>query len=149
MAWCIYQEGAEITNAQRIDHEDFNDHTWILRNAFRPYSQLVIFEPDGCRKGTANSVTALGFDQSVRWRGRLWDQVRVRLRSDGSCDLKLLVPLYDGDPLEWAFGTGRALLAACGDDRCTPIVPTIADVTSQYRSLFRREAGRAIQEGSH
>jgi hypothetical protein len=138
-AWCIYQEGAEITDTQRIDNDDPGDHTWILKDVRSPNSSLVIFEPDGCRIGFSDTVKAMEYTRNVKWKGRLWDQMQIGLRSDGSCDLKLLISPYDGNPLEWAFSTGRVLLAACSDEKCTPIMPTPADVTDKYIPLFKRQ----------
>jgi hypothetical protein len=138
-AWCIYQEGAEITDHQKIDGKNPNEHIWSLRDVYHPQSVLVIFEPEGCRKELADVVSAQGFDQGIEWQGKTWDQMRIRLRTDGSCDLRLLVPKYNKDPLEWAFSVGRALLAACADDACTGIQPTIADVTDKYKKQFKRE----------
>ncbi len=138
-AWCIYQDGSEITDRQKVSRDGPNDHIWSMRDIYHPKSLLVILEPSGCRKGFSDEVTALGFEEDVQWQGKAWDKMRIRLRVDGSCDLTLLVPLYDGDPLEWAFSVGRGLIAACGDDACTNITPTPADVTDIYRKQFRRE----------
>lgn len=138
-AWCIYQDGSEITDHQKINRDNPNDHIWSMRDVYHQKSVLVILEPSGCRKGFSDEVSALGFDEGVQWQGKSWDQMRIRLRADGSCDLTLLVPLYDGDPLEWAFSVGRGLIAACRDDECTNITPTPADVTDIYRKQFRRE----------
>lgn len=137
-AWCIYQEGVEITDQQITNNSD--ESIWTMRDVREPKSVLVIFEPSGCRKGFTDTVSALGFSENVQWQGKTWDQMRVRLRTDGSCDLRLLVPPYDGDPLEWAFSTGRALIAACRDEKCTNTAPTPADVTDVYRDKFKRKA---------
>jgi hypothetical protein len=138
-AWCIYQDGSEITDLQKIDNKNSNEHIWSMRDINHPYSVIIIFEPDGCRNGFSDKISALGFDENVKWRGRIWDQMRVRLRADGSCDLRLLVPLYNKDPLEWAFSVGRTLIAACADKMCKSIVPTLADVTDKYQKQFKRE----------
>jgi hypothetical protein len=137
-AWCIYQDGSEITDLQKVTNENPNEHIWTMRDVYHPQSVLVIFEPDGCRNGLADTVDALGFDKDVKWQGKAWDQMRVRLKVDGSCDLRLLVPLFDKNPLEWAFSVGRTLIAACGDEKCTGMTPTPADVTEKYREQFKR-----------
>ena len=138
-AWCIYQDGSEITDHQKINTDYPNDHIWSMHDTHTPKSVLVIFEPNGCREGFSDKVSALGFNENVQWQGKSWDQMRIRLRSDGSCDLRLLVPLYGRDPLEWAFSVGRGLIAACGDENCTNITPTPADVTDVYQEQFRRQ----------
>lgn len=145
-AWCIYQEGVEITDSQRISNKDPGSHTWILQNVYSPKSTLIVFEPNGCRTGFADTVQAMQYIKNIEWREKIWDQIQVRLKSDGSCDLKLLFPLYDGNPLEWAFSTGRVLLAACKDEKCTPIEPTLADVTDQYQKLFKRDGKKADKQ---
>lgn len=137
-AWCIYQDGSEITDHQKTTTDYPDDHIWSVRDVHNPNSVLVIFEPNGCREGFSDEVSALGFNKDVEWRGRKWDQMRIRLRSDGSCDLRLLVPVYDGNPLEWAFSVGRGLIAACKDEKCTNVTPTPADVTDVYRESFKR-----------
>jgi hypothetical protein len=135
-AWCIYQGASEIV--RRFD-EKTRDVVWILSGVPRPDSQLVVFEPHGCREGFADTVTSTGFEENFEWQHKSWDRVRVRLKADGSCDLTLLVPLFSNDPMEWAFSTGRGLIAACKDERCLPSAPTPADVTDKYRKQFRRE----------
>jgi hypothetical protein len=135
-AWCMYQELSEITD--RLETSGPRNHIWTMYDVDHRHSVLVILEPFGCRQGFADTVVALGFDENVGWQGKTWDRMRVRLRQDGSCDLTMLVPLFDGDPLEWAFSVGRALIMACRDEKCTPTAPTPADVTNQYRDRFRR-----------
>ena len=50
-----------------------------------------------------------------------------------------VVPLYNGDPMEWAYSVGTISIDACRDEKCTPMVPTIAGVTDKYRKQFKRE----------
>ena len=135
-AWCMYQESSEITDQQVTDSQDSEVHIWAMRNNYYPNSVLMIVEPNGCRNAFANEVKSLEYDKSIKWHGKIWDQMLVRLRTDGSCDLKLLVPVYDHSPLEWAFSVGRLLIAACPDEQCSSIVPTPADVTDKYRKQF-------------
>ena len=137
-AWCIYQEGIEITNLQKLFPDDSYDHAWTLHDALYPYSQLVVFEPNGCREGFANTVTALGFEEQVKWRGKLWDQIRVRLISDGSCDLRLLVPMFDGQPVQWAFNSGPGMIAACMNEQCDGDSTTLTGVRDTYWNQYRR-----------
>lgn len=138
-AWCIYQEGAEITDLQKTHNDHPGEHVWMIRDVYHPQSAIVVFEPEGCRRGFSDRVSAQRFDEGIQWHGRDWDQMRVRLRADGTCDLRLLVPVFDGSLLEWAFSVGRTLIAACPDEACTAIVPTPADVTDEYERRFRRE----------
>ena len=141
-AWCMYQEDSEITDQPVTERRDAGNHIWSMRSMYHPDDVIMIIEPDGCRNNFANEVRSLGFDENVKWHGRTWDGMRIRLRTDGSCDLQLLVSPYDGNPLEWAFSVGRLLIAACPDDKCTSIVPTPGDVTDKYRGRFMRMDGR-------
>lgn len=82
----------------------------------------------------ADTVEAIRFSHGVMWEGSSWDEMQVRLRKDGTCDLTLRVPVWTGDPLEWPFTEGRLNLVACKDEACSLNQPTIADVTNKYRS---------------
>jgi hypothetical protein len=129
-AFCIYQGVWEIT--RRVDEKRDGTIDWILSDQSRPQAPLIVLEPYGCDENLADSVVALGFEENVQWQGKSWDQMPVRLRADGSCDLRLLLPADTGDQMEWAFSTGRNLIAACKDQQCTPIVPAIGTVTEKY-----------------
>jgi hypothetical protein len=58
------------------------------------------------------------FDKAIEWNGRSWDRLLVRLKSDTSCDLTILLPPEDGDSMEWAFTSGLPLVRPCKDDAC-------------------------------
>jgi len=132
-AWCIIQANSVITDIPAWEPAD-PDHTWMIHHRKQPDSNLVIFEPRGCRKAPADTVEAIRFLHGVMWEGRSWDEMKVRLRRDGTCDLTLRVPTWSGDPLEWPFAEGRVNLVACKDEACNLNQPTIADVTEKYRS---------------
>lgn len=131
-AWCIIQENSVISDTGRYAETDA-DHTWKIHHRDQPQSNLVILEPRGCRAALADTVEAVGYAHGLVWEGAAWDEMRLRLRKDGSCDLTLRVPVATGDPLEWPFSTGRVLLVACKDDACVPNQPTIADMTDKFR----------------
>jgi len=135
-AWCIVNGTAEITEVQPLVSSDPPGRAWTLKDTHFPASTLVILEPTGCRQSLADTLSATGFKHGFTWRDKSWDEVGLRLRSDGSCDLKLLVPPYNEDPLEWAFSQGRLLIWACKDEACNPTSPTPADVTRQYEDEF-------------
>jgi hypothetical protein len=137
-AWCIDQEASQITD--RIG-SGIDGRVWTIFDIDYPDSKLVVIEPSGCRRAFADTVVALGFEEAVTWQGEVWDRMQVRLRVDGSCDLSLLVPLPGGTSIEWAFSNGRTLITACRDDKCTPMEPTPADVTDQFREQFSRSSG--------
>lgn len=133
-AWCIIQANSVISDTSGWESTD-PPHTWRIHHRKQPGSNLVIFEPKGCRNGLADTVEAIRFSHGVTWEGNSWDEMQVRLRRDGTCDLILRVPVWTGDPLEWPFTEGRMNLVACKDEACSLNQPTIADVTAKYRSL--------------
>lgn len=142
-AWCIQTGSVEITDRERMRGDDPPGSAWVLRDMNYPTSILVVFEPSGCRNGFADTVEAVSYERNVHWDAKSWEQMTVRLRSDGTCDLKLLLQPYRGDSSEWAFSTGTLLLAACKDEMCTPNGPTPADVTRKYRDEYMSLATRS------
>ncbi|MGY0556293.1 hypothetical protein [Lysobacter sp. A421] len=136
-AWCIEGGPYEIVmqRANRSESPGF-DWVWVLRGDFRPESKLVLFEPYGCKDGFADSLVALSYDKRVIWRDREWDRMRVRLRSDASCDLDILVPPFDGDPMEWAYSSGFGLIRACSNVSCEG--PLLADLRDAFNPQFKR-----------
>lgn len=130
-AWCVRTGSVQITDKQRVAMSEAPGRMWVLQEVNFPGSVLIVHEPSGCRKGLADTVSAAGLKKGVEWDGRRWNEISVRLRVDGSCDLKLLLPT-SRDAARWAFSQGRLLLSACKDEPCTPESPTIADVTEQY-----------------
>ena len=130
-AWCVRTGSVQITDKQRVAMSEAPGRTWILQEMNIPGSILIVHEPSGCRKALADTVAGAGLRKAVEWDGRRWNEISVRLRVDGSCDLKLLLPT-SRDAARWAFSQGRLLVSACKDDPCTPDAPTIADVTEQY-----------------
>jgi hypothetical protein len=132
-AWCIDQGAFEITD--RLAQDSVHDRVWTLRGPFRPESKLVILEPNGCRSGFAETPVLSSYEQKVVWEGRSWDRIRARLKSDGSCDLEVLIPPFDGDPMEWAFSTGLMLVKACKDEACSG--ESLAELKPRFEKRFR------------
>jgi hypothetical protein len=115
-AWCIDEEVAEV--ATRTEQGAGNQRSWVLSGASRPDSKLVVLEPSGCADGPANTFEFLAADRHANWGGRPWRSVTARLRKDGSCDLTVLVPPPDPDPMEWALSTGLVMVRACEGAAC-------------------------------
>jgi hypothetical protein len=138
-AWCIHNGTAEVTLVQPVVSSDPPGRAWLLRDLHYPNSFLAVLEPQGCREVLADAVDPVSFAHGVHWREKTWDQLVVRLRKDGSCDLKLLLSPYDPSTESWAFSEGRNLLLACKDDACTPIGPTPADATDKYQSEYMKK----------
>lgn len=132
--WCIEQGAFEIID--RLAQDSLHDRIWIVRGSFRPESKLVVLEPNGCRVGVSDMLSLSHYERDIKWEGRSWDRIRARLKSDGSCDLEVLMPAFDGDPMEWAFSTGLVLLKACADVECAG--QSLAELKSQFEKQFRQ-----------
>ena len=132
-AWCI-AEGAYVVT-RSLSSDRVHDRTWSLRGRFRQESELLINEVNGCKSGYADGLTLLNYESSVEMQGARRDRMKVRLKSDGTCDLEFLIPSFDGDPMEWAFSTGLTLIRACKDAECTSL--PLADLKSQVEGKFK------------
>lgn len=117
-AWCIVQGASVVT--RRLADDGINDRTWSLEGSFLPESKLLILEPRGCKTGHADEMRLISFEKGIEWNRQTLDRAVVRIKSDRSCDLKVLFPGLTGDAREWAFSTGLALIWGCADDACTP-----------------------------
>ena len=115
-AWCIAEGSYEI-NRQSAD-DGVHDRVWSMRGRFRPESKLIVLEPNGCGNGLSDTARLMKFEKGVARQGRSWDQLLVRLKSDASCDLTILLPPDDGDTMEWAFTSGLPLVRPCKNDAC-------------------------------
>lgn len=133
-AWCIEQGAFEIVD--RLAQDAAHDRVWTIRGQFRPKSGLVILEPNGCRNGVSDTLALSSYEQGINWEGRSWDRIRARLKTDGSCDLDVLMPAFDGDQMEWAFSTGLMLVKTCTDESCAG--PSLAELKPQFEAQFRR-----------
>ncbi len=134
MAWCIQEGAFEIID--RIAEDGIHDRVWILRDSFRPESKLVVLEPNGCRTGRSDALSLLSYESGVTWEGRTWERVKARLKTDGTCDLEVLMPPFDGDPMEWAFSSGLILVGSCPDEACRG--PNLAQLKPKFEAQFRK-----------
>ena len=115
-AWCV-AEGA-YTLSRVLGSDGVYDKVWTLTGRHRPDSKLVVFEPNGCNSGPSDSLALLGVEKGFSWDSRRWDRVDVRLKRDASCDLRILMPVAAGDPMEWAYSTGLSLIRTCTATEC-------------------------------
>lgn len=132
-AWCI-AEGAYEINRQ-LANDSVHDRVWSMRGRSKPASKVIVLEPNGCKSGPSDALELLEFEQGVAWQNDSWDRIQVKLKSDGSCDLTILLPPYDGDPLEWAFSSGLPLIRPCNDEKC--IGAGIGELRSQFEKRYR------------
>lgn len=120
-AWCIYR--SDMT----IQHEPvFNTNlsAWTMWGSYWREHPAVILEPRGCRDGISDVVELMKTDDAYQWKGRAWNSITVRLRSDGSCDLNLLSPPAQEDKIGTAYSVKMTLIRACQTANCDG--PTIA-----------------------
>lgn len=134
-SWCIAEGAYEIT--RQLANDGVHDRVWSMRGRFKPESKLVILEPNGCNSGFSDDLKLLKFERGVQWENRSWDRLRARLKSDGSCDLTVLLPPYDGDPLEWAFTSGLPLVRPCKDEACESA--GLTELKPQFEAQFRKK----------
>jgi len=132
-AWCIFQGAAEVTD-RFVQHTDYN-HVWIVRGFFHPQTPLVVMEPNGCREERSDVLESLSYENGVKWQAKLWIRIRVRLKSDKSCDLEVLVPTFKSDPTGEAYFQGLALIQNCTDDICNG--QSLAGIRGQYEKRWR------------
>jgi len=116
-SWCIAEGVFELKRALATD--SIHDRVWSLKGRFRPESILIVMEPNGCKSGFADSASLLHFTRDHPWEGRMWDRAEVQLKADGTCNLTLLLPPHDGDPMEWAYSTGLVLVRPCETQTCS------------------------------
>ncbi len=133
-AWCIVEGAQEIV--RQLATDSVHDRVWRLRGAFRPQSQLVVLEPNGCRSTTSDTLEFVAFDENVNWNSKKWDRLRVRLDTKGHCDLDILLTPDHDDSLEWAYSGGLKLLRHCTSEACED--STIAELKPKFESRFRR-----------
>lgn len=134
-AWCIAEGAYEIT--RELASDSVNDRVWVLRGRFRPESKLIILEPNGCKSGFSDVLELSGFERGIDWKGRSWDRLQVRLKSNGSCDLTILLPPYAADSMEWAFTEGIALVRPCRDDFCVGV--SVAELRPKFEAQFKEQ----------
>ncbi len=133
--WCIQEGSTEIVD--RIAEDSVHDRVWTLSDWSNPESKLVVLESNGCRVGYSDAFDFLSYENGFTWKGRSWGRMRVRLKKNGTCDLEVLMPPYDGDPMEWAFSTGLILLKSCPNKNC--IGQNLAEFKPKFEAQFHKK----------
>ncbi len=134
VTWCIVEGSYEVT--RRLADDSIHDRVWLLRGPFVAESQLVIFEPNGCKSGFSDTLELVRFEQSIRWGNGIWDRASFRLKKNGGCDLVVLMPVFNGNPMEWAFSAGLGLVKSCTDHKCNG--PFLAELRPKFSVQFKR-----------
>lgn len=122
-AWCIYESNITIQHkpARETDYRS----QWMLWGSYWAQHPAIVLEPDGCRRGTSNEMRLLKFDGGFKWQDKKWNSAVVRLKSDGTCDLRLLAPTVAEDPDGAAFSAILSLIQACQTEECSG--PTVGE----------------------
>jgi hypothetical protein len=125
-AWCIQQGSFEIDI--RTPSDGVHDRKWVLRGQFLSTSELTVLEPNGCRSGVSDTLRLIK-SEIHQVTSMDTQELIVRLKTDGSCDLVVSYPMLDSHPLEWAFRTGLTFIQACENERCTG--PNLGELKDQ------------------
>lgn len=118
--WCIHQDDVTIQHAPAS--EPGYGSVWKIWGPYWAEHPLVILEPRGCRVGLSDTLQLVDHTRRFSWSGRAWDSVDVRLKVDGSCDLRLLSPIEEVDPRQSAFAAKLTQLQSCTTSSCTGVV---------------------------
>lgn len=114
-AWCIYRSNITIQHAPSFNS---SQSIWTIWGSYWREDPVIILEPRGCRVGVSDVVELVDADDGYEWDGRIWNSIKVRLRSDGACDLNLLSPSVPEDKSRTAFSAKLTLIQACQTDGC-------------------------------
>lgn len=140
-AWCFLRSPYTFTFFHAQD-ESFS--AWKVVEDHWSNEPGFVLEDNGCGDvGHADTLEVSVIPDGVAWSGQQWRGVLVKLRADGSCNLRLLAPLPSQAPLDMAASALSTHVAICYEDRaCTPNV--IADkVYQQFKlGLNEGESGR-------
>ena len=115
--WCILY--SDVTYKDIPSREKGYASSWIVTGDTWKDYPLIINEPTGCRNGKSNTLDLVGSETSIRWQGRVWQKIFVRLKKDKSCDLEFVYPPVGQDPQEGAFLAAMTLVKSCSDQSCS------------------------------
>lgn len=115
-AWCLLTGADNYTDVPSLKAEYVSQ--WIVRGDLWRDHPLIINEPRGCRSGRSDTVALVSYERGVRWQGRNWNKLIVKLKKDGSCDLELWSAPVAVDPQAGAFFAGLSLVRPCKDAAC-------------------------------
>lgn len=121
--WCIFR--SNITIQHKPSHDIGYRSVWTMWGSYWSSQPSVILEPAGCREGLADMLQVVNFDGTFERDNRKWNSIIVRLKSDKTCDLRLLAPTLKDDLGGAAFSANLSLVGACKTQDCSG--PTIGD----------------------
>lgn len=127
-AWCFLKSPYEL-NFSHAQNEPY--FIWVVSEGMWADEAGVILEDDGCVEQPADTLEVIGGMRHVLWQETKWREVKVSLRKDGSCDLRLLVPLAENAPLDMAASALSTHISVCyRGEACAPNV--VADVVYPF-----------------
>ena len=112
-AWCVLDGAREQKLADAWDGQAVR-----LSSPSDPDVALIVISPPACGRARADQLSFRSFEHGIKAYGQDWERMGVRLRGDGTCDLKILLPPFSSNPFEWAFSSGLQLIRACQSDKC-------------------------------
>lgn len=127
-AWCFLKSPYKLTFSHAQNEPYF---IWTVSEDMWADEAGFILEDDGCADHPADTLEVIDGMRSVLWRERQWREVKLRLREDGSCYLRLLVPPLENAPLDMAASALSTHISACYLGKpCAPNV--VADVVYPF-----------------
>jgi hypothetical protein len=109
-AWCIVRGVGEIKFVAR-QSEQWNK--WSLYDNYWKKEVGVVLEGTACSDTVADKVELIKVRPNVLWEGRRWKEAVVSLRRDGTCELRLMVPIDDPSFVRKAASSLSGHIAAC------------------------------------
>jgi hypothetical protein len=109
-AWCIVRGIGEIKFVAR---QSGKWNKWSLYDNYWKKEVGVVLEGTACIDTVADKVELIKVRPNVLWEDRRWKEAVVSLRRDGTCELRLLVPVSDPIFVRKAASSLSGHIAAC------------------------------------
>jgi hypothetical protein len=132
-AWCVLEGASEASLAAEPGFTASQ-----LSNPWEAEAAMIVIAPASCSHLQADQLSVLSFEHAQHAYDHDWERLGVRLRADGKCDVKILLPEYSSNPMEWAFSSGLALLRTCRSTPCAG--PLMSDLQPAFATRYRAAA---------
>ncbi|MYM41936.1 hypothetical protein [Duganella qianjiadongensis] len=109
-AWCVARGIGEI---KFVAHQNEQWNRWSLYDNYWKREVGVVLETPGCSDTVADRVELIKISPNVLWEGSRWKEAVISLRRDGTCELRLMVPLSDLNFVGKAASSLTGHIAAC------------------------------------
>lgn len=131
-AWCIISSNHTITYSGVHDEPRYQ---WHIAGDYWKDEPALILESKGCRDAVADDNQIVETNSEVTWEGKRWREVVVRLRKDGTCELRLLAPTFDQVELDAAASRLSTNIAVCFAHQPCEQSSISSDIYRTFRSL--------------